>query len=188
MMAALSGTLATMCPAVPYALAAKFAYPDRPVIASIGDGAMQMLGINALIDIAHYAKRWSDQRLVVSVLNNRDLNQVTWEQRVMSGDPKLDASQVLPPFDYAGYARLLGLHGVRVEKPEDVGGAWDEALAAGRPALIEFVTDPEVPPLPPHIRFEQAKEFAHSLIGGDPAAPRMVKQSIRGKLAELITR
>ncbi len=188
MMAALSGTLATMCPAIPYALAAKFAYPDRPVIAAIGDGATQMLGINALIDIAHYARRWPDQRLVISVLNNRDLNQVTWEQRVMSGDPKLDASQVLPPFDYAGYARLLGLHGVRVEKPEDVGGAWDEALAAGRPALIEFVTDPEVPPLPPHIRFEQAKEFAHTLISGDPAGPEMVKQSIRGKLAEFLTR
>jgi pyruvate dehydrogenase (quinone) len=188
MMAALSGTLATMCPAIPYALAAKFAYPDRPVIAAIGDGAMQMLGINGLIDIAHYAKRWPDQRVVISVLNNRDLNQVTWEQRVMSGDPKLDASQVLPPFDYAGYARLLGLHGVRVEKPDDVGGAWDEALAAGRPALIEFVTDPEVPPLPPHIRFEQAKEFAHTLVSGDPAGPEMVKQSIRGKLAEFITR
>ena len=188
MMAALSGTLATMCPAIPYALAAKFAYPDRPVIAAIGDGAMQMLGINALIDIAHYAKRWPDQRLVISVLNNRDLNQVTWEQRVMSGDAKLDASQVLPPFDYAGYARLLGLHGVRVERPEDVGGAWEEALAAGRPALIEFVTDPEVPPLPPHIRFEQAKEFAHSLMEGDPAGPEMIKQSIRGKLAEFITR
>src|SRR5206468_6933759 len=100
MMAGLSGTLATMCPAVPYALAAKFAHPDRPVIATIGDGAMQMLGINALIDIAHYASRWSDQRLVICVLNNRDLNQVTWEQRVMSGDPKLDASQVLPDFDY----------------------------------------------------------------------------------------
>jgi pyruvate dehydrogenase (quinone) len=188
MMAALSGTLATMCPAIPYALAAKFAYPDRPVIAAIGDGAMQMLGINALIDIAHYAKRWPDQRIVISVLNNRDLNQVTWEQRVMSGDPKLDASQVLPPFDYAGYARLLGLHGVRVERPEDVGGAWDEALAAGRPALIEFVTDPEVPPLPPHIRFEQAKEFAHTLMSGDPAGPEMVKQSMRGKLAEFLTR
>ena len=188
MMAALSGTLATMCPAIPYALAAKFAYPDRPVIAAIGDGAMQMLGLNALIDIAHYAKRWPDQRVVISVLNNRDLNQVTWEQRVMSGDPKLDASQVLPPFDYAGYARLLGLHGVRVERPEDVGGAWDEALAAGRPALIEFVTDPEVPPLPPHIRFEQAKEFAHTLISGDPAGAEMVKQSIRGKLAEFLTR
>ena len=188
MQAALSGTLATMCPAIPYALAAKFAYPDRPVIASIGDGAMQMLGINALIDLAHYAPRWSDQRLVVSVLNNRDLNQVTWEQRVMSGDPKLDASQVLPNFDYAGYARLLGLHAARVERPEDVGGAWDEALAAGRPALIEFVTDPEVPPLPPHIQFEQAKELAHTLVKGDPAAPRFIRQSLRGKLAEFLTR
>jgi pyruvate dehydrogenase (quinone) len=188
MMAALSGTLATMCPAIPYALAAKFAYPDRPVIAAIGDGAFQMLGVNALMDIAHYARRWSSQQLVISVLNNGDLNQVTWEQRVMSGDPRLDASQLLPPFDYAGYARLLGLHGVRVDKPEDVGGAWDEALAAGRPALIEFVTDPEVPPLPPHIRFEQAKEFAHTLMQGDPAGPEMVKQSIRGKLAEFITR
>jgi pyruvate dehydrogenase (quinone) len=143
MQAALSGTLATMCPAIPYALAAKFAYPERPVIANLGDGAFQMLGMNALIDIAHYTPRWSD------LLNNRDLNQVTWEQRVMSGDPKLDASQVLPSFDYAGFARMLGLHGARVERPEDIGAAWDEALAAGRPAVIEFVTDPEVPPLPP---------------------------------------
>jgi len=188
MMAGLSGTLATMCPAVPYALAAKFAHPDRPVIATIGDGAMQMLGINALIDIAHYAPRWSDQRLVVIVLNNRDLNQVTWEQRVMSGDPKLDASQVLPGFDYAGYARQLGLHGARVDTPDGVGPALDAALAAGRPALVEFVTDPEVPPLPPHIRFEQAKEFAQALAGGDSAGPHMVRQALRGKLAELLTR
>ena len=188
MMASLSGTLATMGPGVPYAIAAKFAHPDRPVIALVGDGAMQMNGLAELITIAKYRNRWTDQRLVVLVLNNRDLNQVTWEQRVMSGDAKLEASQVLPNFDYAGYARLLGLHGVRVEKPEDVGGAWDEALSAGRPALIEFVTDPEVPPLPPHIRFEQAKEFAHSLASGDPAATRMIKQSLRGKLAEFVTR
>jgi pyruvate dehydrogenase (quinone) len=188
MQAALSGTLATMCPAVPYALAAKLAYPDRPVIASIGDGAMQMLGNNALIDIAHYAKRWSDQRLVICVLNNGDLNQVTWEQRVMSGDAKLDASQNLPQFDYAGYARLLGLHGVRVDRPEDVGSAWDDALSAGRPALVEFVTDPEVPPLPPHIRFEQVKALTHAIREGDAAAPRFMKQSIRGKLSELLTR
>jgi pyruvate dehydrogenase (quinone) len=188
MAAALSGTLATMCPAVPYALAAKLAHPDRPVIASIGDGAMQMLGINALIDIARYADRWSDQRLVVCVLNNGDLNQVTWEQRVLSGDPKLKASQVLPAFDYAGYARLLGLHGVRVERPEDIGGAWDAALAAGRPALVEFVTDPEVPPLPPHIRFEQVSELAGALRQGDDAAPRFMKQSLRAKLTELLTR
>src|SRR3954468_23175953 len=166
--AALSGTLATMSPAVPYALAAKFAYPDRPVVAVIGDGAMQMLGNNALIDIAHYADRWSNQQLVVCVLNNQDLNQVTWEQRVMNGDPKLEASQVLPAFDYAAYARLIGLEGIRVERPEDVGPAWDAALAAGRPALLDVVTDPEVPPLPPHIRFEQAKEMASALRHGDP--------------------
>jgi pyruvate dehydrogenase (quinone) len=187
MQAALSGTLATMCPAIPYALAAKFAHPDKPVIAAIGDGAFQMLGVNALIDIAHYAPRWSDQRLVIAVLHNGDLNQVTWEQRVMSGDPKLDASQVLPNFDYAGYARLVGLHGVRVERPEDIGGAWDEALAAGKPALIEFVTDPEVPPLPPHIRFEQVKEMTHTIMKGDPAAPHFMRESLRGKIAEFLT-
>ena len=188
MQAALSGTLATMCPALPYALAAKFAHPDRPVIAALGDGAMQMLGINALIDIAHYADRWTDQRLVVCLLNNRDLNQVTWEQRVMNGDPKLDASQTLPNFDYAGYARLLGLHGTRVERPDDVGAAWDDALAAGRPALVEFVTDPEVPPLPPHVSFEQVTALAHAIREGDAGAPRFMRQSIRGKLAELLTR
>jgi pyruvate dehydrogenase (quinone) len=188
MEAGLSGTLATMCPAIPYALAAKFAHPDRPVIASIGDGAFQMLGVNALMDIARYAPRWSDQRVVIAVLHNDDLNQVTWEQRVMSGDPKLDASQVLPDFDYAGYARLLGLHGARVDRPEDVGKAWDDALAAGRPALIEFVTDPEVPPLPPHIRFEQAKELSSAIMKGDPAAPHFMRESIRGKLVEFMTR
>jgi pyruvate dehydrogenase (quinone) len=182
--AALSGTLATMCPAVPYALAAKFAHPDRPVIAAVGDGAMQMLGNNALIDIAHYARLWSDQRLVICVLDNHDLNQVTWEQRVLSGDPKLDASQVLPDFDYAAYARLLGLHGVRIERPEDVGPAWDDALNAGRPALLDFLTDPEVPPLPPHIPLEQAKELALAIRKGDPAAPRFIKHALRQKLAE----
>src|SRR3954447_15437887 len=139
MMAALSGTLATMCPAVPYALAAKFAHPDRPVIAALGDGAFQMLGVNALIDIARYQDRWSDPRLVICVLHNDDLNQVTWEQRVMAGDPKLDASQVLPDFPYADYARMLGLEGIRVDRPDDLGDAWDRALAAGRPALLEVI-------------------------------------------------
>jgi pyruvate dehydrogenase (quinone) len=186
--AALSGTLATMCPALPYALAAKFAHPDRPVIATIGDGAMQMLGINALIDIARYRHEWADQRLVVCVLHNDDLNQVTWEQRVMSGDAKLDASQVLPDFPYADYARLLGLHGVRVDRPEDVGAAWDECLAAGRPALLEAITDPEVPPLPPHIRFEQAKGMAKALAARDPAAREMITQSLKGKFAEFANR
>jgi pyruvate dehydrogenase (quinone) len=186
--AALSGTLATMCPAVPYALAAKLAHPDRPVIAVIGDGAMQMLGINALIDLAHYRDRWTDQRLVVCVLHNNDLNQVTWEQRVMNGDPKLESSQVLPDFDYAGYARLIGLHGIRVERPEDVGPAWDDALAAGRPAVIDVVTDPEVPPLPPHVGFEQAKGFASAVLRGDPGRRQSIAQALKAKVAELTTR
>jgi pyruvate dehydrogenase (quinone) len=188
MKAALSGTLATMCPAVPYAFAAKFAYPDRPVIAAIGDGAMQMLGNNALIDVAYRYERWSNKQLVVLVLNNRDLNQVTWEQRVLSGDPKLDASQVLPEFDYAAYAELLGLRGIRVDSPEQVADAWDEALAADRPVVYEAITDPEVPPLPPHIRMEQVTEMSQALLKGDPAAGRIIKQSLKGKAKEFITR
>jgi pyruvate dehydrogenase (quinone) len=186
--AALSGTLATMCPAIPYALAAKFAHPDRPVIAAIGDGAMQMLGNAALIDIAHYRDRWANQQLVVLVLHNDDLNQVTWEQRVLSGDPKLEASQRLPDFPYAEYAKLVGLHGVRVDRPEDVGAGWDEALGAGRPALLEVITDPEVPPLPPHIRFEQATGLAKALLKGEPSRRSVIAESIKGKLAELTTR
>jgi pyruvate dehydrogenase (quinone) len=187
MKTALSGTLATMCPAVPYALAAKFAYPDRPVIAAIGDGAFQMLGINALIDIARYRDRWSNQQLVVLVLHNDDLNQVTWEQRVMSGDPKLDVSQTLPDFPYARYAELIGLEGIRVDSPDAVGPAWDKALSAGGPVLIEAITDPEVPPLPPHIRLEQAQQMAHAL-PGDPARGRMMKQAVKGKVDEFLNR
>jgi pyruvate dehydrogenase (quinone) len=187
MKSALSGTLATMCPAVPYAVAAKFAYPDRPVIACLGDGAFQMLGVNGLIDIARYRDRWSNQQLVVLVLNNRDLNQVTWEQRVLAGDPKLEASQVLPDFPYARYAELLGLGGIRVDDPERVADAWDEALAADRPVLLEAVTDPEVPPLPPHIRFEQAVKLAQAL-PGDPARGEIITQSIKGKIKEFVDR
>src|SRR3954471_10117113 len=187
MLSALSGTLATMCPAVPYAVAAKFAYPDRPVIACLGDGAFQMLGVNALIDVARYRERWSNQQLVILVLNNRDLNQVTWEQRVMAGDPKLDASQVLPDFPYARYAELLGLGGIRVDDPEQIADAWDEALSADKPVVLEAVTDPEVPPLPPHIRFEQAKKLAHAL-PGDPARGEIISQSIKGKIKEFVDR
>jgi pyruvate dehydrogenase (quinone) len=186
--AALSGTLATMCPAIPYALAAKFAHPDRPVVAVMGDGAFQMLGVNALIDVARYWPRWANRQLVICVLHNDDLNQVTWEQRVMSGDPKLEASQTLPDFPYAGYAEMLGLTGLRVDDPGAVGSAWDQALNAGRPAVIEAVTDPEVPPLPPHIRFEQANKLSRALMAGDPAAREIITESAKGKLAEFLTR
>jgi pyruvate dehydrogenase (quinone) len=188
MKAALSGTLATMCPAVPYAFAAKYAYPDRPVIACLGDGAMQMLGINALVDIADKYPKWSNKQLVVLVLNNRDLNQVTWEQRVLAGDPKLEASQVLPDFPYARYAELIGLRGIRVDSPEEVAGAWEEALAADRPVVLEAVTDPEVPPLPPHIMVDQAKHMAEAMVKGEPAAGQIMKQAAKGKLQEFINR
>jgi pyruvate dehydrogenase (quinone) len=184
--AALSGTLATMGPAVPYALAAKLAYPDRPVIACLGDGAMQMIGINALVDLATYADRWSPP-LVVIVLNNGDLNQVTWEQRVLAGEAKLEASQNLPAFDFAAFARQIGLEGIRVERPEEVAPALDRALAAGRPAVVDVLTDPEVPPLPPHIRMEHAKGLLGALMHGDPASTRIVRQSLRDKLKELVT-
>jgi pyruvate dehydrogenase (quinone) len=185
--AALSGTLATMCPAVPYALAAKLAFPQRPVVACLGDGAMQMIGINGLIDLARYRDRWSGP-LVVLVLNNGDLNQVTWEQRVLAGDAKLETSQDLPAFDFAAYARQLGLEGLRVEAPGEVGPAWDRALAADGPVLLDVVTDPEVPPLPPHIRMEHAKGMASSLFHGDPEAARVVRQTMREKLKDFVTR
>jgi pyruvate dehydrogenase (quinone) len=188
MKAILSGTLATMCPGIPYALSAKLAYPSRPVIACLGDGAMQMLGINALIDVAKYADRFTDPRFVVLVLNNQDLNQVTWEQRVMEGDPKLEVSQTIPDFPYARYAELLGLRGIRVEEPDSVGPAWDAALASDRPTVIEAVVDPEVPPLPPHIQFEQAKQIAAAIRKGDPAAPRFMRHAIMGKLEEFLNR
>ena len=186
MMASLSGTLATMGPGVPYAIGAKFAHPNRPVFALVGDGAMQMNGINELITIAKYRHRWADQRLVVLVLNNRDLNQVTWEQRAMEGNPKFEGSQDLPDFPYASYAELLGLKGIRVDTPERVGPAWDEALAADRPVVYEAVTDPEVPPLPPHITIEQAKALTSALLAGDPDAGRIVTQSFKQKVEEFL--
>jgi pyruvate dehydrogenase (quinone) len=185
MKASLSGTLATMGPGVPYAIAAKFAYPERVAIALVGDGAMQMNGNSELITVAKYWRGWSDPRLIVLVLNNRDLNQVTWEQRAMEGDPRFDASQDVPDFPYARYAELLGLRGIRVEQPEQAGSAWDEALAADRPCVIEAVTDPEVPPLPPHITLEQARAFA-SALRRDPHRARMARQSLREKVHEFM--
>ena len=179
MMASLSGNLATMGPGVPYAIGAKFAFPDRVVIATVGDGAMLMNGINELITIANYWQEWSNPRLIIMVLANRDLNQVTWEQRVMAGDPKYLCSQTVPQFQFAQYAEMLGLTGIRVEKPEEIGPAWEQALAAARPVVLEAITDPEVPTLPPHITFEEAKKFTESMIKGDPHLGHMIKQTLK---------
>jgi pyruvate dehydrogenase (quinone) len=179
MMASLSGNLATMGPALPYALAAKFVHPDRPVVACVGDGAMQMNGNNVLVDIAKYWREWADPRLVILVLDNGDLNQVTWEQRVMGGDPKFIASQALPPFSFADYARSLGLDGIEMRGPDDVAGGWDQAMAARRPVLVQAHTDPEVPPLPPHIELVQAKNLIASILKGDPERWRVIEESAK---------
>jgi pyruvate dehydrogenase (quinone) len=179
MMSSLSGGLATMGPAVPYAIAAKFAYPDRVAVALAGDGAMQMNGLAELITVAKYWREWSDPRLVILVLNNRDLNMVTWEQRAMSGDPKLPASQDLPDFGYAAYAESLGLRGVRVDRPDQLSSAWSRAFASDRPLLVEAVTDPTVPPLPPHITFKQARAMTSALRKGDVDWRGIVRQVYR---------
>jgi pyruvate dehydrogenase (quinone) len=186
MMASLSGTLATMGPAVPYAIAAKFAHPQRPVIALVGDGSMQMNGMNELITVCKYHDRWPDGRFVVCVFNNQDLNQVTWEQRVLAGDPKYMGTQQIPDFPYARYAEMLGFHGIRVDDPGRLGEAWDEVLGAGKPALLEAVVDPEVPPLPPHITVEQTKKMAKAMVKGDPERLGVVEKSLLGKLQEFI--
>ena len=188
MMASLSGTLATMGPGVPYAIAAKFCHPDRTAIALVGDGAMQMNGSAELITAAKYWKRWSDPRLIVCVLNNGDLNQVTWEQRVLQGDPMYPDTQEIPDFPYARYAELIGLKGIRVDDPDDVGSAWEEALAADRPVVLEALTDPSVPPLPPHITIEQAKQLASALTSGEPRAWDVIKRSFAGKAKEFLVR
>src|SRR5699024_1041077 len=175
----LSGGLATMGNGVPYLVAAKFAYPERPGIALIGDGAMQMLGNQGLMDLAKYWQEWQNPCCIVLVLNNRDLSQVTWEQRVMEGDPKCDASQRLPDFAYDEYAELLGLKGMRMSAADEVDAVWDEALAADVPVVINAYTDPDVGPLPPHISYAQAKSFMSSMFKGDSEAYHTVTQSMK---------
>jgi len=179
MMASLSGGLATMGPAVPYAIAAKFAYPDRPVIAFAGDGAMQMSGNAELITVAKYWKEWADPRLIVLVLHNQDLGMVTWEMRAMQGDTRYAASQDIPAFPYARYAELLGLQGIFVDHPDQVADAWQVALAAGRPVVLEARVDPDVAPFPPHVTLAQAKAFGMSVLKGDSESGGILKQAVR---------
>jgi pyruvate dehydrogenase (quinone) len=186
MKSSLSGGLATMGSAVPYAIAAKFAFPDRVAIALTGDGAMQMNGNAELLTVAKYWHEWSDPRLIVLVLNNGDLNQVTWEMRVMSGDPKYEASQTLPTFSYAKYADAVGLYGITVDRPDGVGAAWDAALSSNRPTIIDAIVDPNVVQLPPHISFDEAHKFFSALTKGDPAEGAVLRESIKSVLAGVL--
>ncbi|WP_460392134.1 thiamine pyrophosphate-requiring protein [Actinophytocola sediminis] len=186
MRGSLSGTLATMGPAVPYAIGAKFADSSRPVIALVGDGAMQMNGLAELLTIGHYRHLWTDQRLVVCVLHNNDLNQVTWELRALGGAPKFAESQTLPDVSYADFARAIGLGGITVETVEDLGPAWDRALAADGPVVLDVHCDPDIPPIPPHTTMDQLRSTTEALLKGDPDAWDVITKGLRTKAAELL--
>jgi pyruvate dehydrogenase (quinone) len=182
----LSGTLATMGPGVPYVIGAKWAYPGRPTIALTGDGAMQMNGMAELITAAHYYKQWEDPRLIVAVLHNNDLNQVTWEMRAMESAPKFEASQTLPDVDYGAFARSIGLLGINVDKPDAVGDAWDQALGADRPAVLDVRCDPNVPPIPPHATFEQVKSMTSAVVHGDEDRAGFIREGIKQKVQQYL--
>jgi pyruvate dehydrogenase (quinone) len=189
MKASLSGNLATMGPGVPYAIGAKFAFPDRVAVAMVGDGAMQMGGMAEMLTAAKYYKTWLDPRLVVLVLNNEDLNQVTWEQRAMEGNPRFAASQSVPALSYAKWAELIGLVGLRVESPDQIEDAMAAAFAADRPVIIDAVTTPEEAPLPPHITFEQVHAMTKSVLA-DPSdglagAKEAIVERLRGVASHL---
>ncbi|WP_063736297.1 thiamine pyrophosphate-requiring protein [Streptomyces sp. RTd22] len=186
MRGSLSGTLATMGPGVPYVIGAKFAHPDRPALALVGDGAMQMNGMAELITAAKYWPEWQDPRLIVAVLNNQDLNQVTWEMRAMSGAPQFLPSQALPDVPYADFARSIGLEGVRVETPGEVEPACHKALGADRPFVIDFRTDPAVPPIPPHASLDQIEAAAAAIVKGDTDRADMVRQGVKAKIQEFL--
>jgi len=185
-MYSLSGGLASMGAAVPYAIAAKFAHPDRPVIALVGDGAMQMNNMAELITVSKYWKRWKDPRWIVCVFNNQDLNQVTWEQRVMEGNPRFEATQQIPDVPYHRFGELIGLKGIFCDDPDKVGEAWRTALAADRPVVLEFKTDPEVPPLPSHITLDQARHFMTTIVKGDPSEGSMLAGVARQVLSAIL--
>ncbi|MBF6348163.1 thiamine pyrophosphate-requiring protein [Nocardia flavorosea] len=185
MRGSLSGTLATMGPGVPYAIGAKFAHPDRPVIALVGDGAMQMNGLGELMTIARYQHLWQDRRLIVCVFHNNDLNQVTWELRAMGGAPKFEESQNLPDVPYADLAHEMGLEGIAIDRPGDIGDMWERALATDSPTVLDVRCDPDVPPIPPHASYEQIKDLGKSLLRGDPDAFHLMVQGAKTKAQEL---
>ena len=185
-MFSLSGGLASMGAAVPYAIAAKFAHPDRPVIALVGDGAMQMNNMAELITVQKYWQGWANPKWICCVWNNQDLNQVTWEQRVMEGMPRFEATQQIPDFPYHKFGEMLGFKGIYVDDPDKMGAAWDEALASDRPVILEVKTDPEVPPLPPHISLTQAKKFMNTVAHGDPKEGHMLKDVANQVLASVL--
>ncbi|NLU77674.1 thiamine pyrophosphate-requiring protein [Micromonospora sp. HNM0581] len=183
MLASLSGTLLSMGGAMPYALAAKFAHPDRPLVALIGDGAMQMNGVNELITVAKYWQGWTDPRFVVLVLNNRQLAFVSWEQRSTEGTPMFPDSQQVPDIAYHRWAEVLGLRGELVDRPDQVADVWDRALRADRPTVINALVDPAELMMPPHFTAEQARNTAAAVLRGDSDRAGIIRRSVPSVVA-----
>src|SRR5699024_2850592 len=183
----LSGSLASMLASMPYAVSAKFAHPGRPVVCTIGDAAFQMRGMNELLTVKRHCRAGEDPRRILLVPHNRDLTQVPWEMRA-AGDPRDDTIREGEGRGYAAFADVLGLTGIRVDSKDEVAGAWDRAFAADRPVVLDVRTDPDTPPLPPHISLDEAKGMAASLAKGDPAEGSVISQSARGMAAALFTK
>ncbi len=186
MRGSLSGNLATMGPGVPYGIGAKFAHPQRPVIVFAGDGAMQMNGMAELITIKRYWQEWDDPRLIVAILHNNDLNQVTWEMRAMANSPKFTESQSLPDIDFASFASSLGLNAMAIKDPDELADAWREALSADRPTVMDVYTDPDMPPIPPHATWDQFKSATKAVLGGDEDTVGFVKVGLKTKAQEFL--
>jgi pyruvate dehydrogenase (quinone) len=188
MLGDLSGRLATMLAAMPYAVAAKFAYSDRTVVCTIGDGAFQMLGMNELITIKKYQSRWKNRRFIIVVMHNDDLSQVSWEMRTEDGNPVWRTAQDVESVDYAGWAELLGFSGVRVKSDDEIEGALDTAFATDGVTLVDAYVTRNAPPLPPHITKEFAKLTGEAFLKGDPFAIDAIRDSAQALVAEGVER
>ena len=186
MLGDMSGLLATMLAAMPYAIAAKFAFPERPVVCTIGDGAFQMLGMNELITIKKYMQQWTNQQLIILIMHNDDLTQVSWEMRTEDGNPRWTGSQELQTLDYAAYAEIFGFQGIKVTKPKQIGAALDKAFAHQGVTLLDVYVDKNVPPLPAHITAEFALHTAEALVKGDPDEVGVVTASAKSLVAQSV--
>ncbi|PZE25689.1 thiamine pyrophosphate-requiring protein [Curtobacterium sp. MCBD17_028] len=184
----LSGRLATMLAAMPYAVAAKLAHSDKTVVCTIGDGAFQMLGMNELITVKKYMQQWETKQFIIVVMHNDDLAQVSWEMRTEDGNPLWRGSQDVESMDYAGYAELLGFRGVQVRSDDQVESAVAEAFAHDGVTLIDAYVSRNVPPLPPHITREYALNTAKSLLKGDPMEAGVIRDSASALATEGIER
>jgi pyruvate dehydrogenase (quinone) len=171
----LSGRLATMFAAMPYAMAAKLAFSERTVVCTIGDGAFQMLGMNELITVKKYMKQWTNPQFIVIVLHNDDLAQVSWEMRTEDGNPVWRGSQDVESVDYAGWAELLGFKGIRLKEDDLAAAAVEEALAHQGVTVIDDYVTRNAPPLPPKISKEYRDNMVKAMLKGDPlAVPTLV--------------